>query len=180
MFFARRSLNKEVESSRFLGIYLNDHFATATAGVELGRRALKNNPHGTLGELLRRLVVEMARQKDALELVMQWNDTPRSHLKVAAVRLGERLGRLKLNGQLVGYSPLSRVVELQGLNLVSQMRLMLWRTLEQIAEKDGIGGIDVNYLRTQTQEHIVLIQKELEQAAKQALVAGFADTSEGN
>ena len=38
-------------------------------------------------------------------------------LKAAAAWGGEKLGRLKLNGQLRGYSPLSRVVELEGLAL---------------------------------------------------------------
>lgn len=166
--------------SKFLAIYLNDHFAAATAGVELARRVLKSNPRGSLGELLRRLVVEMDEQREVLEQVMEENDTPRSRVKVAAVRLGESLGRLKLNGRLFGYSPLSRVVELEGLYLVSHMQLMLWQTVGQLVQSDGLTGIDSGYLETQTLDHIRSIKSELDQAVKLAFLPDFAGTSEGN
>ncbi len=111
---------------------------------------------------------------------MRENNIPRSRVKVAAVRIGERVGRLKLNGQFVGYSPLSRVVELQGLYLVSHMRLVLWRTLEQLSEYDNPAGIEPGYLETQTLEHIRSIENELDRATKLALLPGFAGNSEGN
>ncbi len=41
----------------------------------------------------------------------------RDHLKVLAGWVAEKLGRLKPNGQLLGYSPLSRLVELEALAL---------------------------------------------------------------
>jgi hypothetical protein len=155
--------------SKFLAIYLNDHLASATAGVDLARRTLKRNPHGSLGELLRRLVLEMEGQRQALEQLMHENNTPPSNLKIVAVRLAERLGRLKPNGRLFGYSPLSRMVELQGLCLVSHMRLMLWRTLKQVVEADILAGLDPDRLQAQALEHILSIQDELDRAAKLAL-----------
>ncbi|HEX2017168.1 MAG TPA: hypothetical protein VGN69_10765, partial [Solirubrobacteraceae bacterium] len=48
----------------------------------------------------------------------------------------EKLGRLKLNGQLVGYSPLSRLVELDGLVVGVTGKLALWRALESVAKSD--------------------------------------------
>ena len=122
----------------------------------------------------------MEEQREVLERVMHENTMSPSRMKMAAVRLGERLGRLKLNGRLVGYSPLSRVVELEGLYLVSHMRLMLWRGLGQIAQSDSLTGIDPGYLETQTLEHILSIKSELDQAVNLALVPGFAGPAEGN
>ncbi len=51
-------------------------------------------------------------------------------LKPLAAVFGERLGRLKLNGRLWGYSPLSRLDELELLQIGVVGKRMLWRALE--------------------------------------------------
>ena len=51
-------------------------------------------------------------------------------LKPLAAVLGERLGRLKLNGRLRGYSPLSRLDELELLQIGVVGKRRLWRALE--------------------------------------------------
>ncbi|HEX2258878.1 MAG TPA: hypothetical protein VHJ40_03950 [Actinomycetota bacterium] len=114
-------------------------------------------------------MLEIEGQKDVLERVMHENEMSPSRVKVAAVRLGERLGRLKLNGRLLRYSPLSRVVELEGLYLVSHMRLMLWQALGQLVQSERLKGVDPGYLEAQTLEHIGSIKSELDQAVKLAL-----------
>ena len=57
-------------------------------------------------------------------------------LKTAGAKVGEKLGRLKLNNELIGYSPLSRVLELEGLRSGVQGKLGLWDSLAQIAPFD--------------------------------------------
>ena len=44
----------------------------------------------------------------------------------------EKLGRLKFNGQLLGDSPLSRIVELEALSLGVHGKLALWRALQEL------------------------------------------------
>src|SRR5215210_1051121 len=44
----------------------------------------------------------------------------------------EKLGRLKVNGQLTGYSPLSRVVELEGLHIGITGKLAMWQVLREL------------------------------------------------
>ena len=58
----------------------------------------------------------------------------RDEVKVKLAWIGEKLGRLKLNGQLRGYSPLSRVVELEGLAIVLDGNRSLWRMLASLDE----------------------------------------------
>ena len=53
-------------------------------------------------------------------------------LKVVGAWAAEKLGRFKLNGRLVGYSPLSRVVELEALMLGVHGKLALWRSLQEL------------------------------------------------
>jgi hypothetical protein len=50
--------------------------------------------------------------------------------------MGEKVGRLKPNGQLLQFSPLSRVVEIEGLITGVGGKLSLWRTLLELAERD--------------------------------------------
>ncbi|HEX8537413.1 MAG TPA: hypothetical protein VF664_08100, partial [Cystobacter sp.] len=47
-----------------------------------------------------------------------------------------KLERLKPNGRLMGYSPLSRLEELELLCLGTEGRLSMWRTLRGLAGKD--------------------------------------------
>ena len=59
----------------------------------------------------------------------------RSKVKPAAAWIAEKLGRLKLNGQLRGYSPLSRLIELEGLLIGITGKIGLWQTLTEL----GVG-----------------------------------------
>jgi hypothetical protein len=114
---------------KLLGIYLNDHLAGATAGRELARRSQSANAGTELGSMLDRLLGEIVEDRGTLVRVMQALGVPLDPVKRAGAIAAERLGRLKLNGQLRGYSPLSRVVELEGLALGVQGKASLWRAL---------------------------------------------------
>ncbi|HEX5375337.1 MAG TPA: hypothetical protein VFW48_04185 [Solirubrobacterales bacterium] len=117
---------------RYLSIYLNDHLAGATAGVELARRAVgSNRDRPELSEPLEGVCAEIEADRETLERVMDRLEVRRSAVKPAAGWLAEKLGRLKLNGRLHGYSPLSRVVELEGLCIGISGKIELWRALEQ-------------------------------------------------
>jgi len=100
-----------------LRIYLNDHLAGSALGLALARRTLRNNREGELGEFLRRLVREIEEDRATLLEVMRALGVPRNPVKEPAARMLEIVGRLKLNGRLRGYSPLSRALELEGLRL---------------------------------------------------------------
>lgn len=117
-----------------LAIYLNDHFAGSTTGVELARRATGGNQGTELGELLARLTAEIEEDRKTLESVMDAVGAGRDRAKVAAAWVGEKAGRLKLNGQLTGPSPLSRLVELEGLSMGLEGKRLLWVALDQLGD----------------------------------------------
>lgn len=117
-----------------LAIYLNDHLAGATAGLELVRRARGENADGELGAVLAKLEVEIADDREQLRQVMAAVGVGDDKLKVVAGWTVEKLGRLKLNGRLLGYSPLSRLVELEGLSLGIEGKAELWRMLAELAD----------------------------------------------
>lgn len=131
---------------RYLSIYLNDHLAGATVGVELARRAVRSNrDRPEPGEPLTGVCAEIEADRVTLEQVMDRLAVRRSAVKPAAGWLAEKLGRLKLNGQLHGYSPLSRVVELEGLCIGISGKIELWRALEQALGAEW-GGFDFRRL----------------------------------
>jgi hypothetical protein len=100
----------------------------ATAGVELARRAA-GAASGRAAEELARLADEIARDRDELLSIMGSLDVPVQRFKVYTGWLAEKVGRLKLNGRIAGRSPLSDLVELEGLRMAVQGKAAGWETL---------------------------------------------------
>ncbi|MHB8872603.1 MAG: hypothetical protein ACYC8T_02855 [Myxococcaceae bacterium] len=113
----------------YLRIYLNDHDAGSVAGLELARRCLGNNPGGALGELLSVLLQELREDRAILHRVMEEVGAWRNPLKLGASWFVEKLTRLKGNGHLLRYSPLSRLLELEALCAGIYAKERLWRAL---------------------------------------------------
>src|SRR5215208_1816300 len=100
-----------------LKTYLQDHHAGATGGLELARRSAGANSDSDYGPELEKIAEGIAEDRETLERVMELLDVKPSTIKDAAGWTAEKLGRLKPNNSIVSYSPLSRVVELEGLVL---------------------------------------------------------------
>ena len=113
-----------------LAIYLRDHHAGATAGLEVAKRSRGSNREGELAAFLDRFVSELEEDRRELERMMHELGVRPSRGKDAAAFVAAKAGRLKLNGRLREYSPLSRVLELEGLVMGVTGKLALWRTLE--------------------------------------------------
>ena len=125
-------MGQSADPNRLLAIYLNDHLAAATLGVELARRLRSSNRgDAEFGEPLAKVCAEIEADRDTLLRLMGHLQVGRDPVKPVLAKLAERLGRLKLNGQLRGYSPLSRVIELEGLATGIGAKLQLWNALEQ-------------------------------------------------
>ena len=119
-----------------LGIYLNDHLAGATGGLELARRVAGSRRDLGPGSALQRLATEVAQDRAALEDIMTALGIPVRCYKVWAAWIGEKAARLKLNGYLLARSPLSSLEELEMLRLGVEGKAAGWRTLRVLAEVD--------------------------------------------
>src|SRR5437764_5880775 len=124
------------DAKALLGIYLNDHLAGAVGGLELARRAATANRSNDYGAFLSELAGEIEADLHALENIMDKLEVGRDHVKLLTAWTAEKIGRLKLNGRLLGYSPLSRVLELEVLCLGVEGKLSLWRALQKLADQD--------------------------------------------
>jgi hypothetical protein len=118
--------------SPYLRIYLQDHHATLTAGVGLAGRVAAANRDAPNGPLLAAVSEHLRDERRALEETMGRLGIARQPFKEVAALGAERLGRLKLNGEPPwgSYSPLSRLVELEGLALMVGRTGLLWRVLD--------------------------------------------------
>ena len=118
-------------SRRLLATYLNDHYAASVGAVELSRRVAGANRDTTYGPALAELSVEIEQDRRTLASIMERLGIRCDPVKPALAWSAEKLGRLKLNGQLTGYSPLSRLEELEILELGVTGKLLLWESLER-------------------------------------------------
>jgi hypothetical protein len=125
----------------YIGTYLNDHLAGATVARELSKRALGENTGTPLGTFLEKLHREIGEDRDTLLEVMRALNVGEDHLKTLAARVGERIGRFKPNGNLLSYSPLSRVVELEALSLGVEGKAGLWRVMQSF-DDPRLAGFD--------------------------------------
>ena len=121
---------------RRLDIYLNDHLAGSTLAVELSRRALASNQGTELGAFLGWLHDEIVADQTTLVTIIERLGVDRSPFKPAAAWTLEKVGRLKLNGHIRSYSPLSRLVELEGLEAGITGKRSLWQALEATFSND--------------------------------------------
>lgn len=153
-----------------LAIYLNDHLAGATVGRELALRAAHSNRDDPdYGPFLSGLAQELTEDRQSLLAVMSRLGVRVDRLKVLAGWGGEKIGRLKLNGRLRGYSPLSRLIELEGLALGVQGKLGLWRTLERLNVDTSQATRDLRELQGRAQAQLERIETYRQRAVDDAL-----------
>ena len=123
-------------SDDLLAIYLQDHLAGATAGAELASRAAGENARTPLGGALESVASGIQEDRETLKSIMAALGVGPDRLKNTAAWTAEKVGRLKLNGRVASYSPLSAVLELEGLITGVNGKRALWRALRDLADTD--------------------------------------------
>jgi hypothetical protein len=159
-----------VSASVRLAVYLNDHLAGATLGVELARRAARSNRGTDFGTVLSELADELAADRRSLESVIDLLGISKDRGKIVLAWGAEKVGRLKLNGRLIGYSPLSRLEELELLVLGIDGKLLLWRTLAEADRAEGrLAPVDLPALIRRAQAQRRRVERQRLKAARDAL-----------
>jgi hypothetical protein len=120
--------------SKYLATYLNDHLMGATTGVELVRRIANEHKGTELGAYAASLGPEIEADRDALLDIMRTVGASPAQLKVAAGWALEKVGRLKPNAELLSRSPLTPLVELEGLSLGLEGKRARWMALAEVDE----------------------------------------------
>jgi|1185.fasta_scaffold26128_2 hypothetical protein len=133
-----------------LSIYLNDHLAGSTAGLELARRLHDDS-----------LAEEIEEDRETLMDVMRRLDVDRDELRLAIAWGAEKALRLKPGGHLHDAEALSLGVE---------GKLVLWVALRHARGDDPrLEGIDFDALIARARSQRERIEQERLRAAEQEL-----------
>jgi hypothetical protein len=123
--------------AKLLRIYLDDHQSVLLAGLELVRRMAKRPSDDELRTFLTELLPELEDdRRRVIARIREAGGSP-SRVKSGLAWLAEKAGRLKPNGSLTKPSPLSPLLELEGLRAVLDASRSLWRTLERTDSSAG-------------------------------------------
>ena len=156
---------------RLLEIYLADHAAASRAGLELARRVAHSNAASSSAEALQRLAGEIEEDRRTLKRVIAELGFREPKAKEALAWAGERAARLKLNGQIKGYSPLSRVLELEALSVGIAGKLALWQSLQSLPHvRVRLPDLDLEELAARAERQ----RDEVERLRRRAVSAAFS------
>jgi hypothetical protein len=159
-----------------LGAYLNDHLAGATAGAELIKRLSRAEAHRPEGETLRRLVAEIAEDRQALLDIMAALNISARQYKAWIGWTVEKLSRVKPNRHVLTRSPLSRVVELETMLLGVEGKSSGWRILRaRSAEDTRLDADRLDELISRAERQVTV----LEQLRLRSATVAFGGDAEG-
>jgi hypothetical protein len=124
------------EPADLLGVYLQDHYAGATAGTALFRRATEHHHDPEVRRQLDPVTAAVESDRRELRGIMADVGVEPAAVKMAGAWLGEKLGRLKPNGDPLRRTPLTDVVELEALRIALEGKAAGWRLLRTLADQD--------------------------------------------
>lgn len=125
-----------IRNHDLLGVYANDHLAAATGGIELVSRMLGEHRGTPYEPRLAQLLDELRGERTALRTTMAAIGVPVREYKQAAVWLGEKISRAKLNGHLLTRSPLSDLIEFEFIAVAVLAKRAGFESFRTAAEAD--------------------------------------------
>lgn len=159
---------------RLIEIYLRDHWAGAGAGEDLARRLADNNSRTHWADALDGVATRIAEDETTLGEVRDRLGITGGGWKRSLAQMGERVSRLKLNGRLLGYSPLSRVVEAEALIAGVTAKRLLWTALGTISgDHAQLARYDFAGLEQRADEQLATLRK----FHREAVVEAFTSTT---
>ncbi len=163
----------EMIAKERLGTYLQDHYAGSSAGIELFRRAADQQSDPVARTALTSILAEVEDERDALERFLDAIGTKPDPLKNAGAWMAEKLGRLKVNGELIRRSPLSDVVELEALRIAVEGKACGWRVLRSLTEDEKLfDAAELDRLHDQAGRQIEQLEELRMTAANRAFRQG--------
>lgn len=152
---------------RYLRAYLSDHLALSEGIGALAERVRDADRWRAHRVNLVALAVALEQDRADLERVLADRGIKPDPFKRSFARLGERAGRLKGNGRLLRTSPLTRLIELEGLELGLGGCIAAWVTLRDL----GVDAPRANTALTRLERQ----QQMLGQLREEVSRSSFAD-----
>jgi hypothetical protein len=122
--------------SDLVSVYLNNHLGASAGGLELFRRVARQHEGTADGDNLGQLAREVAEDRTSLRQIMARLDVKESQTQQTLMWVGEKVGRLKPNGYVLSRSPLSDVIELEGLRSAVAAKRTGWQCLLAVSVRE--------------------------------------------
>jgi hypothetical protein len=116
--------------------YLNDHWAGAGAVHVVASRLARHNKHSDWAERLAWLADQMASDEQTLAAVREALGVEHGRLKRVGARTAERVSGLTPNRKLIGYSPMSCLLDTESLIAAVADKHSLWAALDGALSRD--------------------------------------------
>lgn len=159
------------ERFEMLSTYLDDHRAGAAAGRSLSRRMARENSDTGWAEKLAGLAEDIEADDRTLGELRRVLGVRGGLAKRALARVAAGAARLKLNRRIVGYSPLSRVLEAEAMMAGVTAKKCLWAAMRSRGDLgDQTAQFDFESLENRARDQIDLLTEFHEAGAKAAFV----------
>ncbi|MDQ3978114.1 MAG: hypothetical protein M3314_00980 [Actinomycetota bacterium] len=145
-------------SEDLLSIYLNDHLAGATAGVDLAREIAEDTAGSTLGRVMEQLARDIEADRAVLEELIERLEFGQQTVKQAVGWMAEKMSRLRLNRVSAGSDELAFLMSLEALAMGVDGKRNLWQALQEVAAQEpAVAELDLPALvRRAEAQHDVL------------------------
>jgi hypothetical protein len=154
-----------------LHVYLNDHLAGATAGVELVKTAAENHD-GALGEFFAELADGISADFNTLTSLIDQMNAHASGAKEAFAKLGAEVSETKFSGESVDDPEFGTFLTLETLSIGVEGKLCMWKALKVIEDEHReLGSLDIDTLIERAQSQRDRIEGKRLDVASRALSA---------
>lgn len=126
-----------------LAVYLRNHDAAAGAGHQLFVRVARSQRGRAHGDRVAGLADRVGEDVATLRTLMAELGVRRAPLMVGMMRAGEWAGRLKPNGSLVRRTPLTDLIEVEGLLDAVHAKAAGWGALRAAGPYEDV-GLDID------------------------------------
>ena len=166
-------------NEKLLRIYLNDHLAGSVGAIGQAEHCLAHNRESELGAFLERLLKEIEEDQAVLKDLIGRIGGAENPLKKTAAWVSEKVQRIKPSGEVIGYSDLNRLEELETLLLGIAGKRALWDLLDAIsASDDRLRAVDFRALAQRAQRQRDEVEAFRIDAARRAFAPGTEATEE--
>jgi hypothetical protein len=141
-----------------LSIYLNDHLAGSTVGVNLARRLAVEQ------DTMHELAAEIVQDRKTLLALMGRLGVREDRVKVALAKAAEQASRVKLGAG----RPLNRLEMLETLSLGVEGKLAMWEALKRSRGVRDVAAIDLDALIARARTQRERLEGERRRAADAA------------
>jgi hypothetical protein len=153
-----------------LEVYLTDHLAGATAGVNLVEQAADRHRSDELGEFFAPLAAEIKADFGTLESLMDSLGIDKSATKTALAEVGSKLAAPKFNAEGAGNENLGDFVTLETLSIGVEGKRCMWSALKTVADAyPELGALDLDGLESRAQDQRSRIEAKRNEFAPLAL-----------